>query len=125
MWNASLKATGQVRISAEGRHLNVRGFVVDTLSRIGDVFAEEVPISGAPRVSPQNAFLGWVLENRKYFVQVWTMRRVKQWYHFAMKHAKIYDDQDKRFAAYLYTLTAGYSSIDPDSLTILKRSYTL
>jgi hypothetical protein len=35
-WNASLDATPYTRLSAEGRHLNVHGFMVDTLGHIGD-----------------------------------------------------------------------------------------
>jgi hypothetical protein len=45
--------------------------------------------------------------------------------HFRDEHAKIYDNQDERYEAYLYTLTAGFSSIDPDSLAFLKRSFNL
>ena len=120
-----MDATAHAQLSAKERHLNNRGFVVDTLGYIGDLFIEPVPISGAARSIPQNALHGRVLEVRMPLMQVWTMRRVKQWYTFAIKHAKIYNNPEKHFEAYLYTLTAGSSSIDPDLLTFLRRSYNL
>ena len=40
-----------------------------------------------------------------------------------MQYAKMYESQDKRYEAYLYTLVAGHLAIDPVSLTFLKESH--
>lgn len=72
-WNASVDADVYARLRAKGRHLHVRGFVVDTLDHIGDLFIEQVPISGTPRKIPQNTFHGWFLQQRKPFVQLWAL----------------------------------------------------
>ena len=124
LWNASFGATAYAQLSAKERHLNVRGIVVDTLYHIGDLFIEEVPIAGAPKNrTPQSAFGGWYLRQRRDLTQVWAIRRVQQWYKLAMEYAKMYEKQDKRYEAYLYTLVAGHLTIDPVSLAFLKRSY--
>ena len=48
LWNASFGATAYAQLSARERHLNVRGIVLDKLYHFGDLFIEEVSISGAP-----------------------------------------------------------------------------
>ena len=103
-------------MSAKGRHLNVRGFAVDTLYHMGFSFAEDVPISGAQKKTAHKG---------KSITEMWTIARVQQWYKLAMQYAKMYENQDKHSEAYLYTLVAGYLAIDPDSLVFLRRSYGL
>ena len=114
-------------MSAKERHLNVRGIVVDTLYRIGASFNEKVPISGAYRNTPLTAFRAsqWFDQKRKLAIQLWTSRRVQQWYKLAMQDSKMYESQHERYEAYLYTLVAGHLTIDPDSLVFLQRSYDL
>lgn len=42
-----------------------------------------------------------------------------------MKFAKLYNNEEKRHEAYLYTITAGCSIVDLEYLAYLKRSYGL
>ena len=119
LWNPSFGTTAYAQLSAKDRHLNVCGIVVDALYHIGIPFKQEVPIAGAPkRRTAQSAF-----DRKVYFTRATAIQRVQQWYDLAMQHAKMYENQDKRYEACLYTLVAGHLAIDPVSLTFLKKSH--
>ena len=120
LWNPSFGTTAYAQLSAKDRHLNVRGIVVDALYQIGGGFNQRVPVGGAPkRRAPQSAFD----RKREDMSRTMAVQRVQQWYNLAMQYAKMYESQDKRYEAYLYTLVAGHLAIDPVSLAFLKKSH--
>lgn len=54
-WAASLDSQLSMQLSNDGRRLYVRGFIVDELDRVGDIFKEETPVAGAIRMMPWNS----------------------------------------------------------------------
>ncbi|KAJ8130201.1 hypothetical protein O1611_g3431 [Lasiodiplodia mahajangana] len=122
-WNASGDSTVYSGLSADGRRLHVHGFVLDTLDRIGNLFIEEVPLSGASRTGSSGSSLHAQL--RTPFSLGIVARRVAQWRTFAMRHGTMFPTDDARYDAYVSTLTAGNRYTVGSQLVEERRGYEL
>ncbi|KAI0870998.1 hypothetical protein GGS24DRAFT_510356 [Hypoxylon argillaceum] len=125
-WNASGNSAVYTGLSKHGRHLHVHGFVLDTLDRIGNLFKEEVPLSG---VSKRGNSL---IKGNSVLTEVWAgfilgivSRRVTQWRMLAMKHGTMFPTEDARYGAYVSTLTAGNTLSGDAQLSAERRGYEL
>lgn len=123
-WAASLDSQLSMQLSNDGRRLNVRGFIVDELDRVGDVFRDLSPVAGGIKRTPYSSNQRILQQAQRLGAQIWTIRRMKQWDGFKYKHARMYKEEDLE-SAFLHTLVGGCLSPGKESDDFLERTYKL
>ncbi|KAI1126202.1 heterokaryon incompatibility protein-domain-containing protein [Nemania abortiva] len=125
-WKASGDHAVYSGLSARGNHLHVHGFVLDTLDRIGNLFMEEVPLSGVSKLGTLSTG-GNSLRAQLHsdFILGIVSRRVTQWRTLALKYGTMFLTEDARYDAYVSTLTAGNTLSGDTQLAAERQGYEL